>query len=166
MQTLEVVRKTWQVFPYSPSIRWTIGVNRERERERERESVKSMLQRNLMIYIYIYIQYIYIYIYIYSIYMCVYIFRTHTHTHTHTHIYIYIYIYLYRIYIHMIDMYLFAYLGSSVSFTENEINVRLAKAWTAIDRLSIIWKSNLSDKIKRNFFQAVVVSILLYGCTT
>ena len=33
-------------------------------------------------------------------------------------------------------------------------------------RLSIIWKSNLSDKLKRSFFQAVVVSILLYGCTT
>ena len=40
------------------------------------------------------------------------------------------------------------------------------KAWTAIDRLSIIWKSNLTDKMKRSFFQAAVVSILLYGCTT
>ena len=33
-------------------------------------------------------------------------------------------------------------------------------------RLSIIWKSNLTDKMKRSFFQAAVVSILLYGCTT
>ena len=40
------------------------------------------------------------------------------------------------------------------------------KAWTAIDRLSVIWKSNLTDKMKRSFFQAAVVSILLYGCTT
>ena len=40
------------------------------------------------------------------------------------------------------------------------------KAWTAIDKLSIIWKSNLTDKMKRSFFQAAVVSILLYGCTT
>ena len=40
------------------------------------------------------------------------------------------------------------------------------KAWTAIDWLSIIWKSNLSDKMKRSFFQAAVISILLYGCTT
>ena len=38
--------------------------------------------------------------------------------------------------------------------------------WTAIDRLSIIWKSDLTDKMKRSFFQAPVVSILLYGCTT
>ena len=40
------------------------------------------------------------------------------------------------------------------------------KAWTAIDRLSIIWKSDLTDKMKRTFFHAAVVSILLYGCTT
>ena len=46
------------------------------------------------------------------------------------------------------------------------IDTRLTKAWTAIDRLSIIWKSNLTDKMKRSFFQAAVVSILLYGCTT
>ena len=35
-----------------------------------------------------------------------------------------------------------------------------------IIRLSIIWKSDLTDKMKRSFFQAAVVSILLYGCTT
>ena len=45
------------------------------------------------------------------------------------------------------------------------IDTRLTKAWTAIDRLSIIWKSDLTDKMKRSFFQAAVVSILLYGCT-
>ena len=60
----------------------------------------------------------------------------------------------------------FTYLGSSVSSTENDIDTRLTKAWTAIDRLSIIWKSDLTDKMKRSFFQAAVVSILLYGCTT
>ena len=38
--------------------------------------------------------------------------------------------------------------------------------WTAIDRLSVIWKSDLTDKMKRSFFQAAVVSILLYRCTT
>ena len=31
---------------------------------------------------------------------------------------------------------------------------------------SIIWKSDLTDKMKRSFFQAAVVSILLYGYTT
>ena len=65
---------------------------------------------------------------------------THTHTHTHR--------------------------GNSVSSTENDIDTRLTKAWTAIDRLSVIWKSDLTDEMKRSFFQAAVVSILLYGCTT
>ena len=55
---------------------------------------------------------------------------------------------------------------SSVSSTEKDIDTRLTKAWRAIDRLSIIWKSDLTDKMKRSFFQAAVVSILLYGCTT
>ena len=60
----------------------------------------------------------------------------------------------------------FTYLGSCVSSTETDINTLLAKARTAIDILSVIWKSDLTDKRKRSFFQAAVVSILLYGCTT
>ena len=60
----------------------------------------------------------------------------------------------------------FTYLRSRVSSTEKDIDTRLTKAWTAIDKLSIIWKSNLADKMKRSFFQVAVVSILLYGCTT
>ena len=42
----------------------------------------------------------------------------------------------------------FTYLGSSVSSIEKDIDTRLAKAWTAIDRLPIIWKSELTDKMK------------------
>ena len=60
----------------------------------------------------------------------------------------------------------FTYLGSSVSSTKKDIDTRQTKAWTAIDKLSVIWKSDLTDKMKRSFFQAAVVSILLYGCTT
>ena len=59
----------------------------------------------------------------------------------------------------------FTYLGSSVSSTETDITTKLAKAWTAIDRLSVILKSDLTDKIKCSFFQAAVMSILVYGCT-
>ena len=47
----------------------------------------------------------------------------------------------------------FTYLGSSVSPTEKNIDTRLTKAWTAIDKLSIIWKSDLTDKMKCSFFQ-------------
>ena len=60
----------------------------------------------------------------------------------------------------------FTYIGSSVTSTEKDIDTRLTMAWTAIDRLSIICKSDMTDKIKRSFFQAAVVSILLYGYTT
>ena len=60
----------------------------------------------------------------------------------------------------------FTYLGSSISSMEKDINMRLVKVWTVIDRLSVIWRSDLSDKTKRNFFQAAVRSILPYGCTT
>ena len=60
----------------------------------------------------------------------------------------------------------FTYQGSSVSSTEKDIDARLTKPWTANNRLSIIWKLDLTNKMKRSFFHAVVISILLYGCTT
>ena len=60
----------------------------------------------------------------------------------------------------------FTYLGSSVSSTEKDIDMRLTKTWTVIDRLLVIWKSVLTDKMKRSFFHAAVVSILLYWCST
>ena len=60
----------------------------------------------------------------------------------------------------------FTYLGSSVLSTEKDIDTQLTKEWTAINKLSIIWNPELTDKMKHSFFQAVVVSILLYGCTT
>ena len=37
--------------------------------------------------------------------------------------------------------------------------------WTAIYKLLIICKSDLTDKMKRSFFQAAVMSKLLYECT-
>ena len=58
----------------------------------------------------------------------------------------------------------FTYLGRSVLSTGKDINMWLTKALTAINRLLIIWKSDLTDKMKCSFFQAAVVSILLHGC--
>ena len=60
----------------------------------------------------------------------------------------------------------FTYLGNSVSSTQKDIYTRLTNTWIAIDKLLVIWRSDLADKMKRSFFQTVVVSILLYGCTT
>ena len=42
------------------------------------------------------------------------------------------------------------YRGSKVSLTETDISTRLAKAWTVINWLSVIWKSDQTDKIKRS----------------
>ena len=58
----------------------------------------------------------------------------------------------------------FTWLNSDISSTESDVNICLPKAWNAIDSQSIIWKSNLSDRIKRDFFEAVLVSILPNGC--
>ena len=52
------------------------------------------------------------------------------------------------------------------SLQPTDIDTWLTKAWTAINRLSVIWKSNLTDKMKRSFFQAAIKLILLYGCST
>ena len=57
------------------------------------------------------------------------------------------------------------YLGSNISPAENDFHIHLSRACTAIRRLSTIWTSDLSDKIKREFFQAVSVLLLLYSCT-
>ena len=112
--------------------------------------------------------------------MCVYIY-------IYTHVCIYIYIYICMLKCISIDIYMyvyqrgnisilngnslkliekFTYLGSSVSSTKTDINMQLEKAWTVIDRLSVNWKSDQTNKMKHSFFQAAVVSILLCGCTT
>ena len=57
----------------------------------------------------------------------------------------------------------FTYHRNRASSTEKDFNTWIA--WSAINGLLVIWKSDLSDKIKHNFFQAVVVSILRYRCT-
>ena len=41
----------------------------------------------------------------------------------------------------------FTYLDSNVSSTESDVDIRLVKVRTAIDRISIIWKSDQSNKI-------------------
>ena len=60
----------------------------------------------------------------------------------------------------------FTYLESSVASTEKDIDTRLTKAWTAINRLSIIWKSDLTDKMKRSFFPGSGRIDTAIWCTT
>ena len=62
----------------------------------------------------------------------------------------------------------FTYLGSSVESTEKDIETRLTKAWTAINRLSIIWKSDLTDKLNavssRQRSRRYCYMAALHGC--
>ena len=60
----------------------------------------------------------------------------------------------------------FTYLGSNIASTERDIDIRIGKAWGALNGLNTIWKSSLPDNLKREFFCAVVESVLTYGATT
>ena len=60
----------------------------------------------------------------------------------------------------------FLYLGAWIYSSERDINVRIAKAWAALRKLDVIWKSNLAVGLKLSFFRATVVTVLLYGSTT
>ena len=57
----------------------------------------------------------------------------------------------------------FTYSGNNISSTETGVNTMIVKVWTVLERVSIIRKSDHSDIIKKDFFQAMTVSILLYG---
>ena len=59
----------------------------------------------------------------------------------------------------------FTYLGSNIA-SEIYVNIRIGKAWGALDGLHIIWKSNIPDEMKREFFRAIVESVLMYGSNT
>ena len=56
----------------------------------------------------------------------------------------------------------FTYFGSNTSSTESDANILIGKTWTAYYRLSSVWKSYPSDKMKRDFFQAVSYSLQQY----
>ena len=49
--------------------------------------------------------------------------------------------------------------------TETDIDTRLTKAWTAIKKLLVMWKADLTDEMKHSIFQAAIMSILQYGCS-
>ena len=57
----------------------------------------------------------------------------------------------------------FIYFGSFIGSTEKYIEIRIAKAWSIIISLYTIWKSKMSDNLKRSFFRVTVESVLVYG---
>ena len=60
----------------------------------------------------------------------------------------------------------FKYLGAHIMDSEKEFQIRKALAWTACNKMDKIWKSNLQNSLKINFFRATIEPILLYGAET
>ena len=45
----------------------------------------------------------------------------------------------------------FKYLGSYSKSTDRDVNIRIAKAWSALNSMQSIWKSNLCEGLTRHF---------------
>ena len=56
----------------------------------------------------------------------------------------------------------FIYLINNISSIESNVYIHIGKEWIAINRLLTIWKYDLSDEIKWDFFQVVAVSLQLH----
>ena len=57
----------------------------------------------------------------------------------------------------------FEYLGSWITNTEPDMKIRIAKAWSTLNKMDVVWKSTLNRDLKISFFRATVESVLLYG---
>ena len=56
----------------------------------------------------------------------------------------------------------FQYLASSLN-TFKDVETRLTKTWSAYNKMSSIWKSDLDQPIIIHFFRVALEGILLYG---
>ena len=57
----------------------------------------------------------------------------------------------------------FSYLGGKIISSENDIQVRIGSAWSALKKLTPIRQSNLDVHIEREVFRATVESVLPIG---
>ena len=57
----------------------------------------------------------------------------------------------------------FKYLGSWIQSSGDDMDIRIGQAWGALNKMNKVWKSNLVNHHKTNFFRATVESVLLYG---
>ena len=60
----------------------------------------------------------------------------------------------------------YKYLGSFISSSEKDFQIRKGLAWAACNKLHAIWSSKLTDKIKLLTFHTIIEPILLYGSET
>ena len=56
----------------------------------------------------------------------------------------------------------FVYHGSNISSTEIYVSIRIGKVWTAIDRLTTLRKSDLSEEIERILPRCSSVSTIVW----
>ena len=57
----------------------------------------------------------------------------------------------------------FKYLGLWIQSSEKDMNIRIGQAWSALNKMMKVWKSNLQSHLRVGFFRATVESVLLYG---
>ena len=57
----------------------------------------------------------------------------------------------------------FVYHGSLINSCKKDVDVKINKAWAALQKLEPIWKSTLPMKFKLKFFHSTVTTVLLYG---
>ena len=57
----------------------------------------------------------------------------------------------------------FKYLGAWIASTKHDMKARRAQAWKALHSMKKVWRSALSDNLKRRLFVSTVESVLLYG---
>lgn len=60
---------------------------------------------------------------------------------------------------------MFTYLAATYIQQKNDISIRKAKTWAALNKPEKIWKLDLNKKLNRNFFKAVVQSVLCDSTT-
>ena len=60
----------------------------------------------------------------------------------------------------------FVYLSSWINSCKKDVDVRINKAWAALQKLEPIWKSTLPMKLKLKFLHSTVTTVLLYGSRT
>lgn len=57
----------------------------------------------------------------------------------------------------------FIYFGSEINSTEMYVKNCIAKAWSALNKKNVIWKSDVPDKLKRLSSLATAKMVLMYG---
>ena len=57
----------------------------------------------------------------------------------------------------------FTHLGSWIQSSEKDMNIRIGQAWSALNKMMKVCKSNLKNHLQIGFFRATVKSVLLYG---